>query len=169
MKWMVWYSRRIFSWQYSPDPPSIGPVTCHSRSQEQRRNRFIEKEVIVNELLLFSFCHILQSIVLPTEVPFQAGQSWRQNREACSTEIVLNELFDRMQPCAYSGLPFINAKTAKRVVSVRQLHGMLTFNNYLQQSKELAVFHSPEVGTPFTQCTCFFAAALNNMQLMGYS
>ena len=47
-----------------PNASSIRPVTSHVRSQEKRRDRLVEEEMVINELLLFSICHLSKWIVL---------------------------------------------------------------------------------------------------------
>ena len=46
-----------------PDPAGIGPVTCHSRARQQRRNWFVKQEVICDKLFLLSVCHPVERVV----------------------------------------------------------------------------------------------------------
>ena len=46
-----------------PDAASIGPVTCHARTREKRRDGFIKQEMIRDELFLLCVRHFVEWII----------------------------------------------------------------------------------------------------------
>ncbi len=50
-----------------PDATSIRPVSCHTSTCKKWGHWFVEEEVILNQLVLLLFGHILQRIVLAFE------------------------------------------------------------------------------------------------------
>ena len=60
----------------SPDAAGIGPVSGHSRSQQQWGHGLVEQEVVIDELLLLLLRHALQRVVFPLELARQAVEGW---------------------------------------------------------------------------------------------
>ena len=65
---------------YSPDAAGIGPVAGHARGQQQGRHGLIEKEVVVDKLLLLRLRHAFERIVPPSQVTVQARQGCEEAR-----------------------------------------------------------------------------------------
>lgn len=59
-----------------PDAAGVGPVAGHARGQQQGRHGLIEKEVVVDKLLLLRLRHAFERIVPPRQVTVQARQGF---------------------------------------------------------------------------------------------
>jgi len=62
-----------------PDTTGIGPVTSHTRAQEEGRYRLVKQEVVVDKLLLFCLCHLAQRIVLASKIALKVTESINNN------------------------------------------------------------------------------------------
>ena len=58
-----------------PDAAGVGPVTGHTGTGQKWRNWLVEKEVIVDELVLLSLGHGSEGIVFALELAVQLGKS----------------------------------------------------------------------------------------------
>lgn len=72
----------MFRWWciHLPDAPAVGPVPSHARRQQQRGDGFVKKEMVINQLLLLLFRHVLQSVVPPLQIPIKDVQTCRGQR-----------------------------------------------------------------------------------------
>ena len=55
-----------------PDTPGIRPVSSHPSGSEQR---LVKEEMIINQLLLFLFCHLGKWVVFPYRYVVVPSQS----------------------------------------------------------------------------------------------
>lgn len=64
-----------------PDASCIRPVTSHTSSQQQWRDRLVKQEVVSDQLFLLLVSHVLQGVVLALELTIQAGQSCEMKQD----------------------------------------------------------------------------------------
>jgi len=57
-----------------PDTTGIRPVTCHTSAAQQGRHGLVKQEVISNELILLSVCHLREGIVLALEFSIKTSE-----------------------------------------------------------------------------------------------
>lgn len=74
--------------QYLPDSPSIGPISGHASAGQQRRDWFVKEEMVIDQLLLILLRHGSQGIILPSQVPFEAGESLVYNLNVIEVNLI---------------------------------------------------------------------------------
>ena len=62
-----------------PDAARVRPIPGHAGSQQERGDRFVEQEMVVDQLFLLLVRHVLERVVLACEIAGQSRQSVLQN------------------------------------------------------------------------------------------